>query len=677
MRVTTCVHVLASLLPTALTCSNCYGPQGDLVLTRNVRRMQPGSTGATTQPRGPLEWGQLNFLHTTDTHGWLESHIKQQTYSADWGDYVSFVNHMKDMAHNMSVDLLLVDTGDLHDGTGLSDATSPDGLLSNPVFENVNYDLLTIGNHELYVTEVAYETFNNFSKIYEDKYLTSNVQIINPSTGNFEYIGQQYRYFTTEQGLRIMSFGVLYDFTGNSNVSRVIKAADLVQQQWFKDAINFDQPIDLFLILGHNPSRPTNGASTFGTIYSAIRNERPDTPIQIFGGHTHVRDFAVYDDKTTGLESGRYCETLGWLSVSGFNQSSAKNPTNYPNPTRPAVSVASGIVNGSLPKSTTPSSLRYARRYLDWNRLTFAYHSTGSQSSTFSTREGEVVTDEITAIRQELNLTQLYGCAPQTWCASCAPFLSQNNIYSLLSTALSATVVNASRASNARLIIINTGSVRYDLIQGPFTYDDSFIVSPFADAFQFLPSVPFSQASQVLDILNAGPPEKRDLTTRDFGFTPLTGRDTDVCLNPPTTHHHHALRSRSVSSGSSGIVRRQNTGLTPGYTTTDDFGTDGDDTPHSSIPYYSQPNDLQANASFPTDGSNPDTVDLIFLDFIAGDVLEALSSIGANYSTDDVTYYLPKTFTTNSYLPAYAKTAPDWQKNVPNCPVAVGNGTIN
>jgi len=82
----------------------------------------------------------------------------------------------------------------------LSDATSPNGLISNTIFENVDYDLLTIGNHELYVTEIAYETFSNFSRVYGDKYLTSNVQIINPKTGQFEYIGYKYRYFTTEYG---------------------------------------------------------------------------------------------------------------------------------------------------------------------------------------------------------------------------------------------------------------------------------------------------------------------------------------------------------------------------------------------------------------------------------------------------------------------------------------------
>lgn len=50
------------------------------------------------------------------------------------------------------------------------------------------------------MTEIAYEHFNQFAKVYGDRYITSNVQIINPSTGEFEYIGKQYRYFTTEQG---------------------------------------------------------------------------------------------------------------------------------------------------------------------------------------------------------------------------------------------------------------------------------------------------------------------------------------------------------------------------------------------------------------------------------------------------------------------------------------------
>lgn len=138
--------------------------------------------------------------------------------------------------------------------------------------------------------------------------------------------------------------------------------------------------------------------------------------------------------------------------------------------------------------------------------------------------------------------------------------------------------------------------------------------------------------------------------------------------------HDHLHSKRAYPGGRT--VRRQSTTLTPGYTTSDDFGTDGDDTPHSKIPYYSYPNFFQSNGSLPASGnlSSDTTVDLIFLDYIADSVVAVLNGLGLNFTDSDVTYYLPETFTTNSYLPAYAKIAPTWQANVPNCPVGLGIG---
>lgn len=101
-----------------------------------------------------------------------------------------------------------------------------------------------------------------------------------------------------------MAFGFLYDFTGNSNVSKVITANQTIAQPWFQTAVNHSD-VDLFILLGHNPPRTTVSSSTFGTYYNAIRKARPNIPIQIFGGHTHVRDFVVYDTMATGLESGK------------------------------------------------------------------------------------------------------------------------------------------------------------------------------------------------------------------------------------------------------------------------------------------------------------------------------------------------------------------------------------
>lgn len=36
----------------------------------------------------PIKLGKINFLHTTDTHGWLGSHLLQRDFNADWGDQI-------------------------------------------------------------------------------------------------------------------------------------------------------------------------------------------------------------------------------------------------------------------------------------------------------------------------------------------------------------------------------------------------------------------------------------------------------------------------------------------------------------------------------------------------------------------------------------------------------------
>ena len=50
------------------------------------------------------------------------------TGSGDLGDFASFVTHMQELAVEKDVDLLLVDSGDVHDGTGLSDGFPSGGI---------------------------------------------------------------------------------------------------------------------------------------------------------------------------------------------------------------------------------------------------------------------------------------------------------------------------------------------------------------------------------------------------------------------------------------------------------------------------------------------------------------------------------------------------------------------
>lgn len=50
-----------------------------------------------------------------------------------------------------------------------------------------------------------------------------------------------------------MAFGFLFDFKGNSNISQITPAASVINQTWFMNAVNYAEPIDLFLVIGHNP----------------------------------------------------------------------------------------------------------------------------------------------------------------------------------------------------------------------------------------------------------------------------------------------------------------------------------------------------------------------------------------------------------------------------------------
>jgi hypothetical protein len=81
----------------------------------------------------------------------------------------------------------------------------------------------------------------------------------------------------------------------------------------------------------------------------------------------------------------------------------------------------------------------------------------------------------------------------------------------------------------------------------------------------------------------------------------------DSCTDPSLGY----LSRREMQQGH-GVVRRQEI-VTPGYVTSDDWGTDGDDTKHAKIPEYPLPRYWQAQANFPKD-KEPEFVDLVFYD---------------------------------------------------------------
>lgn len=122
-------------------------------------------------------------------------------------------------------------------------------------------------------------------------------------------MGKRFVKFKTHHGRRITAFGVLFNFKGADKGITVQDPAQMVQESWFLAAIK-EQP-DAFILVGHMPVRNDQ----FTDVIKVIRGAHPTVPIIVAGGHSHIRDAVRYDANAVGIESGRYLETIGMLSV--------------------------------------------------------------------------------------------------------------------------------------------------------------------------------------------------------------------------------------------------------------------------------------------------------------------------------------------------------------------------
>ncbi|KAK7207687.1 calcineurin-like phosphoesterase [Myxozyma melibiosi] len=550
-----------------------------------------------------IEWGQINFISTTDTHGWLAGHLLQASFAADWGDYASFIEHAREIADEKGVDLIVVDDGDQHDGNGLSDATPVNGEVSQQILMMAPIDLMSIGNHELYKCEVTQQTYDLLAPHFDGRYLTSNVEI-QLQNGSWVHIGQRsYRFTTKNQGINIMSFGFLFDFKLNCDNSRVSDVEQVVQQAWFQAAIR-EPGIDMFVVFGHFPIRfwPEMWA-----IHRAIRAVHKSIPIQYFGGHSHVRDFTVLDSRATALQAGRFLETVGWVSIDGIEPGASEDSPDYAKP------------------------LKYNRRYLDFNPHSLSYHvnKTIGENGTFGTPLGKKISKIIDDYRVELNLTYPFGCVPRDYLLEKAKYPGPNSLLSLLEENVLMNLAGEDEVRNEqpRLIFINSGSLRYDMYSGIFTIDSGYIVSPFDNKWKFIPSVPYPIAKKILARLNA----------LDYIFMELTTPISRTMLvrqsNLGDTFDINVMNAFISASASDDLTHEDL--KTTGYVTIDDFGMDGDDTPHKPYPIYYLPNAIATEDNYPADGSEPDSVDVIFLDFMKPFILNALLEIDPSTPTEE------------------------------------------
>lgn len=551
-----------------------------------------------------LTWGQLNFLHTTDTHGWLPGHLLEPNFSADWGDLISFVSHMRRRADETGVDLLVVDSGDRHDGNGFSDASIPQAKYTEHLFTQMDYDIITIGNHELYVWANTLQEYNVIRPAFGERYVVSNVDLkINEE---WVHLGNKYRRFTTKnQGLKVIGFGFLFDFKGNNPNTRVITSAKAVGEDWFAEALSYNDT-DVFVIASHIPVRYF---PEMNIIIGAIRAVHPLAVIQFLGGHSHIRDFAVVDERSTAMESGRLLETIGWVSVDNIDTSSDE------------------------------AQVEFTRTYIDLNLHSLTHHSNTSISAdsgndNFHTPKGLAVSGHIKDVRKQLDLDSTFGCVPRDFLTDRAEFPGKNNLYSLLAedvlTRLVGAFVPQERSlTHPRYVIINTGSIRFDMFAGPYTRDTAFIISPFPSNWQYIPDVPLKYARKILPELNKYAyilAVGENQSTLDFDY--LKNPQQRFPFYSMQTNPYKMFQDVAVSKDSKqSVLADSNAKLTPGYVTCDDHGCDGDDTIHEPWPFHPMPNAIQAEQHIPEDDDEA-LVDVVFYSFLSSFLKQVMPKIG-------------------------------------------------
>lgn len=517
---------------------------------------------------------------------------------------------MRNKADERGVDLLVVDTGDRVEGNGLYDASRPKGQYTYDIFKEQDVDIICTGNHELYLDDTAAREWNQTVPNFKDNYLASNLDYIDPQTGEAVPMAPRYKKFQTKnQKLNVVAFGFLFDFTGNANNTIVQPVSKTIKEEWFQNAIR-EKP-DVFVVIGHIGLR----MDEIKQIYNEIRKQNWFTPLAFFAGHAHVRDAISLDAKSFGIASGRYFETIGWMSIDGIAKKS---------------------------KDVETTAVSFNRRYID-NNLLGLYHHTGLNESTFPTEHGRNVSGLIAKARTALDLDQKFGCAPQDYWMARTKYPSNDSVFTLLDQqVLPDIIAKESRKDIPRLAIINTGAIRFDIFKGPFTLDTTYIVSPFQSKMAYIPEVPYSTAKKVLPLLNS---EGQILDQPAFDARmmgpPEQWHITEDIIYPTAAPGEHMLQ---VDGQKPLGDAQDDPDLISGYTTKDDIGTDGDDAVHAPINFHTQPNCIQAKIGMPAEGE-PETVDLVFTDFITPWVLMALKFSGGDYNETSVQLWDEAAFT--------------------------------
>ena len=515
-----------------------------------------------------LPFGDINVLVLTDVHSFVGGHGPNDHDNADYGDVLSFYQHLKEHCRQRNMDLWFVNNGDWIDGTGLSMNSDIQHL--TPLLEKMPWDAMNVGNHELYKSQTVTEFMQpgGFVEWWGDKYLSSNVLY----TQRQEPLGQRYR-FLKGTNSTVLTFGFLYNMEDASPLVTVKKVQKVVEEQWFLDVVGSSNMYDAILVLAHMDV----GDALVSVLLEKIRSIAGNLmPVQFITGHTHYRGIQTMDEASVSFEAGRYLDTIGfvsfpkkqnlvkisntrmlqegergddesegesqpllgpggteWANVSDSSMggnltttaptdkattratisptpSPSKLPGNNNNSNPPATNNTSTPNTVTTPTPTPPPTQvkanQFLQKFIDANVATL---ESILGIPDISTEDGTSLSEFIKRTRGELGLLALVGCAPESYYID-RSVADEDSLWRVFLDDIAPFELlkpsSSTGPNQRRMFLGDSGELRYDVAEGKMIKDDVIAVTPFNDTvFSLGPDVPGSVVIQLVNFLNDEP----------------------------------------------------------------------------------------------------------------------------------------------------------------------------
>lgn len=498
----------------------------------------------------PFPFGDINLVVLTDVHSWVAGHGNNEGrdhLDANYGDVVSFFEQMKKYCYSSDAssqhdcgDVWLVQNGDWIDGTGISMDGNATNLIE--VLKQIPFDVLNTGNHDLYQDSVIEETRKKGGYLdwWGPRHLSSNVYMNYDHSKNGllitgEPMSNQYHVLKGRSST-VLVFGFIYNMENPSNLVTVQRVEEAVRESWFKDVLQ-DTSIgyNAILVMLHagmdDPSVGIILKEIRSITSSSSIDPEGDLPVQFVAGHTHQRRHTIADSQSTVVESGRYLDTIGWISFPNADTIRREKEEHHSDDrvlqNESMLPISAGSNNATTATTATTSTVviektfvtnLFRHMFLDANRkaLRNVLGIPSPEDAIFYGDDDEFQTDLgvdiahfIKKTRDSMGLTSKIGCAPMDYFLE-RSMVYENSLWALFRDAVGpyalATVAKKSNTTlppSNRALFMSQDSWRYGLYGGNhLTVDDIIAVSPFDEPIYKVSVLPCASIQELKRRMN-------------------------------------------------------------------------------------------------------------------------------------------------------------------------------